>query len=224
MHHYDARVIADQATGRPLAGIRATLLDAETQTAVQAYRDGVPVTLVSGAHGLIGEFETEETTRRVHVTAGPVRLTMWCSEIMGGAQDAADRAEAAAERVGAPLITTTDPGFEGAVGDAEGRPSWLQYDTQGLPTSYVADALEMVGVPHAEDAGDGLTIAGEDGTPTWLSATGEGGPDGHALTWLANALHVYVGPDEPEVYPGGWIVWTRTDGHGNPIETLIGRN
>ncbi|MEW1964629.1 pyocin knob domain-containing protein [Micrococcus sp. NPDC078436] len=95
MHHYDARVIADQATGRPLVGIRATLLDAETQTVVQAYRDGVPVTLVSGAHGLIGEFETEETTRRVHVTAGPVRLTMWCSEIMGGAQDAAERAEAA---------------------------------------------------------------------------------------------------------------------------------
>ncbi|WP_271437732.1 hypothetical protein [Micrococcus luteus] len=136
----------------------------------------------------------------------------------------ADRAEAAADRVGAPLITAEDVGFEGAVGDADGRPSWLRYDTQGLPTPYVADALETVGVPHAEDSGDGLTIAGEDGTPTWLSATGEGGPDGHALTWLANALHVYVGPDEPEVHPGGWIVWTRTDAHGTPIETLIGRN
>lgn len=90
MHHYDARVIADQATGRPLAGIRATLLDAETQTVVQAYRDGVPVTLVSGAHGLIGEFETEETTRRVALTAGPVRLTMWCQEVEGTAADAVD--------------------------------------------------------------------------------------------------------------------------------------
>lgn len=120
--------------------------------------------------------------------------------------------------------TTPDPGFEGAVGDADGRPSWMQYDTEGLPTPYVVDALETVGVPHAEDSGDGLTIAGEDGTPTWLSATGEGGPDGNALTWLANALHVYVGPDEPEVHPGGWIVWTRTDAHGTPIETLIGRN
>ncbi len=140
------------------------------------------------------------------------------------ASAAADRAEAAADRVGAPLITTEDVGFEGAVGDADGRPSWLRYDTQGLPTSYVAEALETVGVPHAEDSGDGLTIAGEDGTPTWLSATGEGGPDATALTWLANALHVHIGPDEPEVFPGGWIVWTRTDAHGTPIETLIGRN
>lgn len=120
--------------------------------------------------------------------------------------------------------TTSDPVFEGAVGDADGRPSWMRYDKTGLPTPDVADALETVGVPHAEDSGDGLTIAGEDGTPTWLSTTGEGGPDSRALTWLANALHCHVGPDEPEVFPGGWIVWTRTDATGNPIETLIGRN
>ena len=144
-------------------------------------------------------------------------------ELLDSMQAIADRAEAA-YRVGAPLITTEDVGFEGAVGDAQARPSWLRYDAQGLPTSYVAEALETVGVPHAEDSGDGLTIAGEDGTPTWLSATGAGGPDGHALTWLANAMHVHVGPDEPEVFPGGWIVWTRTDATGTPIETLIGRN
>lgn len=106
MHHYDARVIADQATGRPLAGIRATLLDAETQTVVQAYRDGVPVTLVSGAHGLIGEFETEEATRRVHVTAGPVRLTMWCQELIG----ASGQAITELERLTVSGITRTDSG------------------------------------------------------------------------------------------------------------------
>ena len=106
MHHYDARVIADQATGRPLVGIRATLLDAETQTVVQAYRDGVPVTLVSGAHGLIGEFETEETTRRVHVTAGPVRLTMWCQELIG----ASGQAITELERLTVSGVTRTDSG------------------------------------------------------------------------------------------------------------------
>ena len=164
-----------------------------------------------------------EAIHRQIVAGVGVQVGEATAGVIAEANAAADRAEAAAGSIGA-VITTTDPGFEGAVGDAEGRPSWLRYDAAGLPTPDVADAMETVGVPHAEDSGDGLTIAGEDGTPTWLSATGEGGPDGHALTWLANALHVYVGPDEPEVHPGGWIVWTRTDAHGNPIETLIGRN
>ena len=166
-----------------------------------------------------GSYANEATARRheaIHRQIGVQATAM--------ASAAADRAEAAADRVGAPLITTEDVGFEGAVGDADGRPSWLRYDSTGLPTPDVADALGSVGVPHTEDSGDGLTIAGEDGTPTWLSATGEGGPDATALTWLANALHVHVGPVEPEVFPGGWIVWTRTDAHGTPIETLIGRN
>ena len=47
--------------------------------------------------------------------------------------------------------------------------------------------------------------------------------DDYAFEPSAGRL-VHVGPDEPEVYPGGWIVWTRTDAHGTPIETLIGRN
>lgn len=95
MHTYEARVIADQATGRPLAGIRVTVEDAETGAPVQPYRDGAPVQLVTGAHGLITEWQTEEPTRRVAVTAGPVRLTQWCEEIMGAAGAAADRVEAA---------------------------------------------------------------------------------------------------------------------------------
>ena len=95
MYTYAARVIADQATGRPLAGVRVVAEDAETGLPVQAYRDGEAVSLVTGAHGLIAEWQTEETTRRVALTAGSVRLTQWCEEVMGGAQDAADRAEAA---------------------------------------------------------------------------------------------------------------------------------
>lgn len=83
MHTYEARVIADQATGRPLAGIRVTVEDAETGAPVQPYRDGAPVQLVTGAHGLITEWQTDETTRRVALTAGPVRLTQWCVELVG---------------------------------------------------------------------------------------------------------------------------------------------
>lgn len=88
MHTYEARVIADQATGRPLAGVRVTVEDAETGAPVQPYRDGAPVQLVTGAHGLITEWQTEETTRRVALTAGPVRLTQWCQELIGASGEA----------------------------------------------------------------------------------------------------------------------------------------
>ena len=88
MHTYEARVIADQATGRPLAGIRVTVEDAETGAPVQPYRDGAPVQLVTGSHGLITEWQTEDTTRRVALTAGPVRLTQWCVELVGASGEA----------------------------------------------------------------------------------------------------------------------------------------
>lgn len=83
MHTYDPCVVADQATGRPLVGIRATVQDAETMAPVQTYRDGEPVPLITGAHGLISEFQTDDETRRVHITAGQVRLTQWCQELVG---------------------------------------------------------------------------------------------------------------------------------------------
>ena len=88
MHTYEARVIADQATGRPLTGVRVTVEDAETGAPVQPYRDGAPVQLVTGAHGLITEWQTDDTTRRVALTAGPVRLTQWCVELVGASGEA----------------------------------------------------------------------------------------------------------------------------------------
>lgn len=93
MHTYAAQVVADQATGRPLAGVRVTVEDAETGVPVQPYREGAPVQLVTGAHGLITEWQTDETTRRVALTAGPVRLTQWCIELVGAAADAATEFE-----------------------------------------------------------------------------------------------------------------------------------
>ena len=83
MHTYAARFVADQATGRALAGVRVSVEDAETGLPVQAYRDGVPVSLVTGPNGLIPEWQTEKSTRRVTLTAGSVRLTRWCEEMIG---------------------------------------------------------------------------------------------------------------------------------------------
>ena len=88
MHTYEARMIADQATGHPLAGVRVVVEDAETGAPVQPYRDGAPVQLVTGSHGLITEWQTEDTTRRVALTAGPVRLTQWCTELVGASGQA----------------------------------------------------------------------------------------------------------------------------------------
>lgn len=88
MHTYAPRMIADQATGHPLAGVRVTVEDAETGAPVQPYRDGAPVQLVTGPHGLITEWQTDDTTRRVALTAGPVRLTQWCEELVGASGQA----------------------------------------------------------------------------------------------------------------------------------------
>ena len=88
MHTYAPRVIADQATGHPLAGVRVTVEDAETGAPVQPYRDGAPVQLVTGTYGLITEWQTDDTTRRVALTAGPVRLTQWCEELVGASGQA----------------------------------------------------------------------------------------------------------------------------------------
>lgn len=88
MYTYAAHFVVDQVTGRALAGVRVAVEDAETGLPVQAYRDGVPVSLVTGPNGLIPEWQTDENTRRVALTAGPVRLTRWCEELPGIAADA----------------------------------------------------------------------------------------------------------------------------------------
>ena len=127
MHTYAARFVADQVTGRPLAGVRVAVEDAETGLPVQAYRDGVPVSLVTGPNGLIPEWQTEKSTRRVALTAGSVRLTRWCEEMIGAAGEAITQLE---------RLTVSHVAF-----DTDGVPAIVQgsasariiYDTDGVP-------------------------------------------------------------------------------------------
>ena len=114
--------------------------------------------------------------------------------------------------------------FEGAVGDTDGRPSFLQYDGEGLPTTGFVAGTEAVGIPNVTPGGDGFTLTDGEGHQSWLSVDADGKPDVLATTAIANALHYYVGPEAPYVYPGNWIMWVKTDWAGTPIETLIGRN
>lgn len=98
-YHYDGGVVADQATGRPLMGQPVKIFDEETDAPIQAYREGQPVTLVTGAHGLIEQFQTEDTTRRVRMEVGPVRLRQWSQEMIASAAAAGDDISSALEQV-----------------------------------------------------------------------------------------------------------------------------
>ena len=97
--HYDGGVVADQATGRPLMGQPVKIFDEETDAPIQAYREGQPVTLVTGAHGLIPQFQTEDSTRRVRIEVGPVRLRQWSQEMIASAAAAGDDISSALEQV-----------------------------------------------------------------------------------------------------------------------------
>lgn len=99
MQNYDGGVVADHATGRPLMGQPVKIFDEETDAPVQAYREGQPVTLVTGAHGLIDQFQTEDTTRRVRMEVGPVRLRQWSQEMIASAADASGSISSALEQV-----------------------------------------------------------------------------------------------------------------------------
>lgn len=137
MHTYAERVFVDVATGRPLAGRRATVVDAETEAPVQAYRNGEPVTLVSGAHGVVDEFQTESTTRRVRVSIDSRSLSSWCLELPDGALAAADRAEAAA----AEAASEADRAEGGLWAEGMAPTAWAQTTPDGhrLPLGYSTD-------------------------------------------------------------------------------------
>ena len=99
MQNYDGGVVADEATGRPMVGRNVKVFDEETDAPIQAYREGQPVTLVTGAHGLIGQFQTEDSTRRVRIEVGPVRLRQWSQEMIASAADASGSISSALEQV-----------------------------------------------------------------------------------------------------------------------------
>lgn len=176
MHTYEARVIADQATGRPLAGVRVAVEDAETGAPVQPYRDGAPVQLVTGAHGLITEWQTEDTTRRVALTAGPVRLTQWCLEALGDAASAWMLSRGEPGR-GIQAITTSaaDP-QTATVTYTDGTTQSLQ-----LPAGAAARSITSVGDPNAQGV---FVITFSDGSTTSLTLPTP------AVSWSGDRLTV----------------------------------
>ena len=108
MHTYQPGLALDEATLRGLANMPVTVTDEETGLPVQVYRAEMPVPqLITGPHGFIPSFQTEESTRRVRVTVGSYSLAVWADELIG----ASGRAIAELER-----LTTTHVALDPATG------------------------------------------------------------------------------------------------------------
>lgn len=113
---------------------------------------------------------------------------------------------------------------EGFIGDEAGRPSKVGFDNRGEIADATMLSAHQKGMPLTMPGGGGLRFQDMNGKDSWLGWDATGGPDTIAKQALINTLHEYTGPDRPYVWPGNFVVWTRTDHAGNPIETLIGRN
>lgn len=113
---------------------------------------------------------------------------------------------------------------EGFLGDATGRPSKVGFDVEGEIASATMLSAHKKGMPLASPGPGGLRFQDTAGNESWLGWDAAGAPDAIAKQAIINTLHAYTGPDRPFVWPGNYVVWTRTDDAGNPLETLIGRN
>lgn len=119
------------------------------------------------------------------------------------------------------LATDDDEGF---MGDATGRPSKVGFDKFGEIASATMLSAHGKGMPLAVPGAGGLRLQDAAGRDSWIGWDAAGAPDEIAKQSLINTLHAYTGPDRPFVWPGNYVVWTRTDAAGNPLETMIGRN
>lgn len=128
MHNYQPGLALDEATLRGLANLPVTVTDDETGLPVQVYRAEMPVPqLITGPHGFITPFQTEESTRRVRVTVGAYSLTVWADELIGAAGEAITQLE----RLTVSHVTFDTDGVPAIVqGSASAR---IIYDTDGVP-------------------------------------------------------------------------------------------
>ncbi len=148
----------------------------------------------------------------------------------------ADMLATKADRSEVPLVDEI-AGAAFVLTDPSGNPSWIEAELgTGKPTARAANqmaeamlfdervAIEVSDRPQviADESSDIFQITDESGTPSWIEIElGTGRPTDRVAHQLANLLHYYVGPDQPPVWPGNWLIWTQTDSTHNPIQTYI---
>jgi hypothetical protein len=120
---------------------------------------------------------------------------------------------------------TNTPDYEIAVGDQDGRPTWIQADTSGNPTPNAVAALRTAGVMVPETGTTAeIAIADAAGNPTWLQAASDGGPTPVARNAMRQKIGFYRGTTQPTPDPGsGEYLWFKMDGNGTLLDILAGK-
>jgi len=94
MQTYPPFLAVDEIENRPMSNMLAEVVDAETSTPVQIYRDGAPLAaLVTGPNGVVTTFQTDNTTRRVGVRVGSVSMVFTSLESIAEAAAAGARVD-----------------------------------------------------------------------------------------------------------------------------------
>lgn len=141
------------------------------------------------------------------------------------AADAAVADALAAESIvtSAPFVPEFDDD-EGFLADEGGVPSRVGFDVQGEIAEATMRSAFGKGMPRVvAGAGGGARMVDALGRNFALGFDAQGQFDEITKWALVNLLHWYVGPDRPFVWPGGHVIWVRTDETGLPVETLRGR-
>ena len=94
----------------------------------------------------------------------------------------------------------------------------------GLPSNENIESYRARGVLVADTGEGGIAFTDENGNPSWLSIGVDGMPDLGAKWAMANDRHEYRGPEEPYVFPGGFIHWFETASDGTVLEEWMLRN
>jgi hypothetical protein len=110
-----------------------------------------------------------------------------------------------------PLGSSKYPNDEGFLGDADGIPSVVGFDKQGGPADAMMDGLELKGMLRAVGTGTGFALGDAAGVRTAIGFDDTGQLDDIAKWAIVNLIGIYVGPDQPFVWPGGAVAWFRTD-------------
>jgi len=88
----------------------------------------------------------------------------------------------------------------------------------------ITTALSTLQVPNyavVTDVDYETAVTDAAGRASWMQAGTDGLTNPTALAAIVNATHLYAGPDQPYVYTGNWVLWTKTDSARIPIEQIL---
>lgn len=123
------------------------------------------------------------------------------------------------------LASVADPNDEGFLGDESGKLTEVGFDKQGRVAEATVRSIYGKGMPRVTgDAFGGIQFTDDRGRLFALGFDGAGQFNEVTKWALVNLRHQHRGPDRPQVYPGNYVIWERTDEDDVLIEKLRGVN